>query len=270
MPFNGVGFVAFMDLLGFSARTMESWHAKPSALDVILGLKTRIQERIAVQPRVMIAGRNERWDPTISSISDSIILTYGMRDSSDDVEFFLGLANLQMVVGNLQLYALQSGLGDQPGFVVRGSIEYGPFFVSDREVIGPAFIEAYNLEASVAKVARVIAGPRLLQQISERRTAHYSSVTRAMFYRSRDGLFSFTGGPLADDVDQLNAVRDHAPAGLHAKYEEIIDRARVPHGEGDLDSLHDIPSVAALTEAADSVRQALSAEMKVAYRPPVE
>lgn len=265
MAFNGLGFVAFLDLLGFSARTMENWHAKPSALDVIVGLKERISYSRDIQPRIEIEGRKERWDPSISSVSDSIILTYGMRNPSDDLEFFMALASISLVAGNLQLYALAAGLGHQPGFVVRGSIEYGPFFQSGHEVIGPAFIEAYNLEAGVAGVARVIAGPRLLKHCAARAEGHGSFALRDLFYRSRDGLLSFSGGPGKSHLEKLIAVRNFAPASLHYKYAEVIGQAQ-SEGEGDPAWMLSMPSAQVLSDAAQAVGALLSDRVQPAYR----
>lgn len=44
------------------------------------------------------------------------------------------------------------------GFTIRGGIEYGKVYWNNDEIIGPAFISAYELESKYAKTSRILCG----------------------------------------------------------------------------------------------------------------
>lgn len=42
------------------------------------------------------------------------------------------------------------------GYTLRGAVDFGDIYWNEKEIIGPAFINAYKLELSYAKTSRVI------------------------------------------------------------------------------------------------------------------
>src|ERR1700728_1508618 len=127
--------VAFVDILGFSDLGRKSTEY-PDA-------KEKVRRLISVNK--LFAEFMTKFQPNFSRanfFSDSFVLS--MPHPPDRSSY------LVREVGYLCRYLLALGLP------CRGGIVSGPLFHEDRFVIGPALIEAYNLESTAAKYPRVI------------------------------------------------------------------------------------------------------------------
>jgi hypothetical protein len=132
--------VAFIDVLGFSALVKASG-SDPEA-------QAKIRELI---------GTNELFDQfmkllplaTATFFSDCFVVSMGR---TDQVLFMV------REVGYLCKRLLLQGLP------CRGAITVGPLHHHDRTVVGPAFVDAYHMERSVAIYPRVILDDAAMEQ----------------------------------------------------------------------------------------------------------
>ncbi|MBY2988665.1 hypothetical protein [Rhizobium leguminosarum] len=87
-----------------------------------------------------------------SQFSDSIIISMPRRDNLD-------IGRMIKLVAEFQSSMLFSG------FLIRGGITTGPMFHRGRIAFGPAFNRAYELEAKIAHVPRVVIDPSIAADV---------------------------------------------------------------------------------------------------------
>ncbi|WP_302772700.1 hypothetical protein [Anaerotignum lactatifermentans] len=121
------GYVAFIDILGFSAYVMDENN-----------FQTTKELFAFVKKFCDIFNENKKIDIDVSFFSDSIVLT------SND---------MQKILINITL--LEKHLNKNLGLLFRGGISYGKYYHSNGVTFGPAVVSAYNLE-NKAKYARII------------------------------------------------------------------------------------------------------------------
>lgn len=134
-------FVAFIDVLGFSELIKRS-EREPDLLDAILGTLS-----VAGQASPLIGPPNYPKDHSYvdfvqTSFSDSIVIS-----SEASVE---GLMTVMEISRAFSCIMLQSG------FLTRGGVSLGSLYHTEGKIIGPAFIEAYKAESTVADYPRII------------------------------------------------------------------------------------------------------------------
>lgn len=215
--FKGKGLVAFVDMLGFTAKVEQTWHTASPALDLILAFKEKV--RTTKYGVIQWEGHPARI-PEVRSLSDSLVFTYGIQDLSDPREFLSALSTMMMQIGSIRAMAADAG------FAVRGGIEFGDIYIDEDDVIGPAFNAAYELESRIASTARVILGAaateRMVDEALLAPVGAYGGQIRNMFYRSSDGIMS-SGVNLSNDLlNNLRALHDAAPEAVRFKYTEVI------------------------------------------------
>lgn len=208
------------------------------------------------------------------TIGDSVILTSSAEgvESSDNGGTFWKASNGAAYKSKLQrlinlICKLQCSLATQDIWI-RGAITYGPLHVSNWQIIGPAFDEAYRLEANVAKFPRVIVDGRVLKAgtwlnakesgISNLYTFPYSSRPFALAQdvptfvdyaeynildKNTNFYFTFletcshlVANRLRDDVTHYSKHRWSADY-LVNKFEDYL-----PHGRIETDAQHDFYS----------------------------
>jgi hypothetical protein len=98
----------------------------------------------------------------ITTFSDSVVLSYAVDEES--AVFYL-LTDVTFAIIDLAI----------KGFIVRGAITLGKLIHTNKYLVGPAMIHAYELESKVAKYPRVLVDAKL---ISVARKAHASHHTR--------------------------------------------------------------------------------------------
>lgn len=140
----------FMDALGFWQETRESDVTK---VDLFFEIVER-QKTLAPDP-----------DLKVKTVGDSVIAVANVPGQIDEnknlyaLDYSAFVSKLQNVIefaGKAQAEFAKNDIW------VRGAITYGKLRFNDWQIIGPAFDEAYRLEAHIAKYPRVILDGRIL------------------------------------------------------------------------------------------------------------
>ena len=133
MPYSE-RYVAFIDILGFS-ETVKRSKTDPRLYDALVRVLSDIQAREAIEGE-------EEADFQFQSFSDSIVLSSATGAK--------GLAYLLAAIHRLALDLMQEAL------LIRGGIAKGKLYHKKGVMFGPAFIEAYRTEQTIAKYPRVV------------------------------------------------------------------------------------------------------------------
>jgi hypothetical protein len=135
MPYTD-RYVAFVDILGFKEiiRKSAGNDQMISALvEAIRSMGSDIDPDLA---------KTIGKDFKAQNLSDAVLMSENVSAS--------GLSSLIYQIQELALRLLGNGL------LVRGGISKGGLYQEDQVIFGPAFVEAYRLESSVAKVPRIV------------------------------------------------------------------------------------------------------------------
>lgn len=145
-------FVAFIDVLGFSEIVNDN---RPEGIQKLNTYFTIINDVITKLRNI-----EEKRDIGYITISDSIVLTIP-QDCQNKMNNTNNLRQLCIAVGEIQSKLARSNIW------VRGAISSGDaYFNSKRnQIVGPAYISAYNLENSIAKYPRVIIDSKIVSQL---------------------------------------------------------------------------------------------------------
>jgi hypothetical protein len=151
--YKGKAIVAFIDLLGFSNEIKKNFN-DPSTLEKIMSVKSAVK-----------LARNTAISNTFFDYDDNVIGEVAYADQimiSDSFVFIQKVVNtgskdlimnfLTVVMSVMETWKFCL---DQ-GYTIRGGISFGDVFYNTNEIIGPAFIEAYQLESKVAINSRVL------------------------------------------------------------------------------------------------------------------
>lgn len=134
--------VAYLDILGITARIKGSVETQTDTLNVLHNLYTFIYELSDSK-----TGIKKYADIKFKVFSDNIIIAKKLSENTvDDV------LTLLSCVSNFLCVAV----GDGVNWLVRGGITLGDFFIDDTIVWGPALVRAYELEDKVANYPRVL------------------------------------------------------------------------------------------------------------------
>ena len=166
--------VAFVDLLGFRAAV-----AQPATRDQILNLLLDLSqlsgegsiERVALEDLNQILdklrspdrpkgmpnyvssenGRHTFARPAISAFSDTVVVSFKIDPSGKNgLTLDEGLHFMYFTAGHLAGKAFDAGL------LIRGGLTAGDLYHQDGVLMGPALIEAYELEQGVAGYPRLV------------------------------------------------------------------------------------------------------------------
>ena len=152
--FKGVGYVCFIDVLGFSNDILKNWGSQLSnPLEKILSIKKRMPGFNQIDD----ANKNttRTYACRVNTISDSVTICFGFNDELIIGDLALGL---EVILSNL-IHIWTTFIHN--GYTIRGAIDFGDIYWDENELIGPAFINAYRLESEVAKVSRVVVSSNL-------------------------------------------------------------------------------------------------------------
>lgn len=130
-------YVAFIDILGFKTIVQNSV-SSPEQAEALVKILTKISDRTIPLEFDRMVGDDFR----AQSFSDCIVLS---EQASQD-----GLEHLLFVVSSLALDLLSNGI------LTRGGIAKGKLHHSDKIVLGPAMIAAYQLENTIAEFPRIV------------------------------------------------------------------------------------------------------------------
>jgi hypothetical protein len=171
----------------------------------------------------LLKGIDDEFAPEMTVFSDTLVVS-GPVDA----------VSIELLVGQVQMFALSLMA---KGLYTRGAIVQGPLHHKDGVILGPALVEAYELESSAAKY------PRILIPDTGLATA-ILALPRSGFPPHRSVLEDFDGMPvlnvfggiLPGDAPAINVIRDRvskdlldhrADAGIRAKLgwlRKFIDR----------------------------------------------
>lgn len=154
--FKGKAIVAFVDMLGFSQEIYANWNQiQFNPLERIMEIKgfmemakkgAKVHTFLDYDMRTVLG---QIKYPDVITISDSFILIQTL-DDEDDVNFILSF--LAITVSIIELWRISK----DKGFTIRGGVDYGDLFYTQTEVIGPAYIDAYNIESKIADISRIV------------------------------------------------------------------------------------------------------------------
>ncbi len=123
-------------------------------------------------------------EPKIKIFSDNIVIAMPCDSICQKINVFYLVATMSAVLQ-------ASFLGY--GWLTRGGIAAGEFFMDDVMAWGPALVHAYELESHVAYFPRVVVDPTLAKELSlenilQSSEEDKSSKCNEIFYKGRDGL----------------------------------------------------------------------------------
>lgn len=159
---KGHGLVAFLDILGFSKEIEKNWNnLENNPLDKILELKDHLPYHSSKDyKKTDSESPNKRLYPCrVQTISDSIVVSFGFDDSPMYGDILLGTISFFDTISVIWRNCLEAG------FTIRGACDFGNIYWDEKEIIGPAFINVYQLEMKMAKTSRVIISSGLNREL---------------------------------------------------------------------------------------------------------
>ncbi len=225
--FKGVGYVCFIDVLGFSNDILKNWKRKTSnPLEKILSVKKRIPGFTQFE---------EDNDSTtlgiytcrVNTISDSFTICFGFKDNMGFGDLAFGL---DVILNNL-LYVWSTFIRN--GYTIRGAIDYGDIYWDENELIGPALINAYRFESEVAKTSRVVVSSNLNRVLKDLFSIQRSTMIDHLLLKFRKDIDGYiivdpmtlykSDSEQKSLIDCLTKMRDDAPIGIvREKYNPLI------------------------------------------------
>ncbi|MBS1914832.1 MAG: hypothetical protein JST87_01075 [Bacteroidetes bacterium] len=161
--FKGTGLVAFIDILGFAKEIEEKWdNLEDNPLQKLLSLKEKL-------PKITneVFNESDRNSKTklfpcrVQTISDSIIVSFGFDDPLIHGDLILATMAFLYTISDIWTRAIELG------FTVRGAADIGQIFWDSKEIIGPSFLNVYQLEQKYVKTSRILISSSLNKTLAE-------------------------------------------------------------------------------------------------------
>lgn len=130
--------VTFIDILGFRDMVMNR------AFEDVMSISSKFQDASGEGDEPI------RGDPQVISFSDSIVRVHDAEESGDLFHELLSLVHIQAELAG-------------KGVLIRGGVALGDVHVEGTVAFGPAFIDAYDMEANFARVPKIALSPSLLR-----------------------------------------------------------------------------------------------------------
>ncbi|MFA7085638.1 MAG: hypothetical protein WC145_03115 [Aliarcobacter sp.] len=153
-------YTLFLDILGYSTKIK---HISKEESKNIFELLNNIEELITEYfNNASTSSIYKEYTLHYTFFSDCIILSFVPKDDiniHEDEIIFFNQTTLEFIftwIVNVQFITLL-----KTGFLLRGGISCKDIYWSDNKVVGPALIEAYNLESKVASWARIVLSEEL-------------------------------------------------------------------------------------------------------------
>lgn len=144
--------VAYLDILGATNRIRENKIAQDDSLNLLYNLYKHTMSLASEN------GIKKFADIKFKIFSDNIIIAKEISDNiNNDVLSLLGC------VSNF----LCSSVGDSVGWLVRGGVTIGDFYIDDMVVWGSALVRAYELEDKIAVYPRVVLDDNVVEIITK-------------------------------------------------------------------------------------------------------
>jgi len=223
---NGKAIVAFLDILGFSEKIKKHWDLpEQEPLKCILRLKKKTNNRPqSVSQTYDLSRAGESYSCRVQALSDHFIVSCAFQNENDDHAIFWSIVCLIENCHNIWANAINNG------YTLRGGIEYGAIYWDKSDIIGPALIDAYNLENKIARTSRVIIGSNLNSMLKDLLNRYKELNSRKallqLFVRDTDGYIILDPSELQINnvrVENVCALRDKATQTEHKyKYTGMI------------------------------------------------
>lgn len=213
--------VAYIDILGFTEMIKQTDNENDpinssKKLNIIYGIVASIQ-------KYFDSVKNQRGlkdNCSITMFSDLIVFSQPQTESAGVIAMF-------DVLKRLQINMLEKNI------LIRGSIVHGKLIHKDNLIIGPALINAYNVENKSAVYPRIVIDPKVVN-LYMRKGGKQLGVERIKDY---DYEFTFS-----DDfdgtyyIDYFNFVEEYLPNSNSNKYYgkmmEIIKKGKQSNDTG--------------------------------------
>lgn len=199
---KGKAVVCYLDLLGFSNTIRREWNNKDkNPLDLLLSLKEQITS-LENQKRLILkehgSGEEKRvYYYNTKFISDSIIITLPIGDDMTIGDVWFAIQGMFNSIANCW------GMCLEVGYTIRGGIDYGDVYWNEKDIIGPAYMDAYVLESDVAKVSRVVCGDKFIELVNDinmKMGSQNTAILRNLVY-DVDGLLCVNPNIMYDDKE---------------------------------------------------------------------
>jgi hypothetical protein len=225
--FKGIGYVCFIDVLGFSNDILKNWKRKTSnPLEKMLSIKRRMPGFTQID-EADDRSSHRTYACRVNTISDSVTICFGFNDEAIIGDLVLGL---EVILGNL-LHIWSTFI--QNGYTIRGAIDYGDIYWDENELIGPALINAYRLESEVAKTSRVVISSNLNKVLRDLFSIQRSTMIDHLMRKFRKDIDGYIivdptilyGSDTEKNslIDCLKKMRDALPIGIvREKYSPLI------------------------------------------------
>lgn len=226
--FKGVGYVCFIDVLGFSNDILRNWkNVESNPLEKILSIKKDMPGFSDIEEDDDGLESHRTYVCRVNTISDSVTICFGYNENIIIGDLVLGL---EAVLSNIS-YIWSTFISK--GYTIRGAIDFGDIYWDESELIGPAFINAYRLESKVAKNSRVIVSSDLNRVLKNLVNRHKSSLNDHLinnFRKDVDGYIIVDPNILYSSnserdflVKSLKKMRDAVLSGIvREKYNPLI------------------------------------------------
>ena len=165
--FKGMGYVCFLDILGFSQDILANWNAVESnPLEKLLAIKASLPVLDMEDEEVPLESSVRSYVCRVNTVSDSITIAFGLEPKLIVGDMALGLETLVSNIREVWRTAIERG------YTLRGAIDFGDIYWDQNELVGPAFINAYRLESEIARVSRVVISSKLNKVLSDLSTEY--------------------------------------------------------------------------------------------------
>jgi hypothetical protein len=159
----------FVDFLGFS-EIVDTTVANPKSLDELIN---------ALADAAETASYGNAADFHATQFSDCLVISYKFERPETLFE----------IVNKLSLIVVRVAA---QGYLIRGGLTYGDLLHTDKVVVGPAMIRAYQLESKIAQSPRVILDPDVFNHALKKPSADVLKTIKKFLRRDKDdGLWYF-------------------------------------------------------------------------------
>ena len=177
-------FVAFLDLLGFTAQLIEPIQENKENMnfavkfyhELMTNVSKSMEAYMAIKRIAAPNGEDPAPEMAVKVMSDSMIF------SAEDPIWML------VMITNAQKYFLTNN------FAVRGAISQGLHWEQTEsnvmQLVSPCFVDAYRLESKTASSARIVIDAKALKKLDLPTVANFGDHRSGMLVQCEDNLFA--------------------------------------------------------------------------------
>lgn len=188
--------VAYLDILGVASKMKEKAETQTESLNKLHNLYTSIIELADGEK-----GIEKYADIKFRIFSDNIIIAKEL--STNNLKRKADIECLLSCVSNFTC----STVGDGVGWLLRGGITIGDFYINDTIVWGPALLRAYELEATIANYPRIVLDTSILEGLNHcKEKSNFISLDHdGINYLNYMFIWSFSGEIVKTAFEEMKA-----------------------------------------------------------------